>query len=104
MIYINIIDEQRKIVSSCDEELLGKKYESKEDNLQLDIKENFYLPNDKKLSSSEEAIQTFRNMRKEDATFNIVGKEAVNAAVEAGIISQKDVREIQGIPFIMILL
>ena len=56
MIYINIIDEQRKIVSACDEELLGKKYDSEDDKLQLHVKENFYLPEDKKSISKEEAV------------------------------------------------
>ena len=40
----------------------------------------------------------------EDSTFNIVGKNAVNAAIKAGLITKGSVDHIKGIPFTLILL
>jgi len=43
-------------------------------------------------------------MMDEDATFNIVGKNSVEAALKAGIIDEDSVKEVQGIPFVLKLL
>ena len=40
----------------------------------------------------------------EDATFNIVGKDAVEAAFKAGIITKDGIKKVQGIPFSLVLL
>ncbi len=99
MIYLNIIKSYRDVVAVCDSSLLGKRFE--EGKFQLDIKESFYKGEE---VSGEEAIETMKSMLKEDATFNIVGNEAVNAAITAGIIPKDAVGKIQGIPFALILL
>ena len=96
---VKIIKSYRDIVTICDSELLGKKFE--EGNLQLDVKENFF--NGEK-TSEEKAIEIMKDMEKEDSTFNIVGEKSVNAALKAGIISQKGIKEIKGIPFALVLL
>jgi len=43
-------------------------------------------------------------MAQEDATFNIIGKESVNTALETGIISKEGIKEINGVPFALVLL
>ena len=43
-------------------------------------------------------------MHKEDATFNIVGKESIAAALKAGIISESGIFTIQDIPIALILM
>ncbi len=83
----------------CDSELLGKKFE--EGKRQLHLKEFFYK--DKEVSL-EEAISLIKSQAREDSTFNIVGKEAVKAATEAGMINPAQISKIQGIPFILVLL
>ncbi|MEK6945321.1 MAG: DUF424 family protein [Nanoarchaeota archaeon] len=97
--YINIIRSYRDIVAICDAELLGKIFE--EDNFQLDVKENFYKGEKK---TEKEVIPIMRDMAIEDATFNIVGEKAVNAAIKAGIINKHGIKRIGGIPFAMILM
>ena len=89
----------RDIVAICDSDLLGKKFE--EGEFQLDVKESFFKGDEK---SKEETIEIIKDMSKEDATFNIVGKESTKAAIEAGIITEEGVKEIQGIPFALVLL
>ncbi len=97
--YINIIKSYRDIVAICDAELLGKIFE--EENFQLDIKENFYKGEKR---TEEEIILIMRDMAIEDATFNIVGERAVNAALKAGIINKHGIKKINGIPFAMVLM
>jgi hypothetical protein len=97
--YVHIIRSYRDIVAVCDAELLGKVFE--EGNFQLDVKESFY--NGEK-TSEKEAIKIMRDMAIEDATFNIVGKKSINAAIKAEIITKKGIRTVQGIPFALILM
>jgi len=99
MISIKINKSYRDIVAICDAELLGKYFE--EDLFQLDIKESFYK-GDKK--TEQEVVQIIIDMKSEDATFNIVGERAVNAAIKAGLISEDSVRTIQGIPFALVFM
>jgi hypothetical protein len=96
---VKITKAYRDIVTVCDSNLLGKKFE--EGKFQLDIKENFF--NGEKLSK-EKTIKIMQNMLKNDAIFNIVGKKSVNAALKAKIISQEGIKKIQGIEFALILL
>jgi hypothetical protein len=97
--FINVIKSYRNVVAICDKELLGKIFE--EGNFQLDVKENFFKGEEE--TSEEKAIQKIRQMSIEDSTFNIVGKESVNAAIKAGILSKEEIGRIKGIPFALVL-
>lgn len=97
--FVNIIQAYRDLVAVCDKELLGKRFE--EGNFQLDVKENFYKG---KETNRLKVIEIMKKMSGEDATFNIVGEESVSAALEAGIISKAEIGKIHGIPFALILL
>lgn len=100
--FVNIIKSCRDIVAVCDSELLGKKFE--EDIFQLDVKESFYKGNNGKKVSEDELIEILIDMKKEDATFNIVGNKSVNAALKAEIINEENIGTIQEIPFALVLL
>ena len=89
----------RPVVAICDSDLLGKKFE--EGKRQLDIRENFYKGEE---ASKENAIKLIQRQSIEDASFNIVGKESIAAAIEAGIIQKEGVHKIKGIPFALVLL
>jgi len=95
---LNIIHSYRDVVTLCDAHLLGKTFE--EDKFQLDLKESFFKGEKK---SKEEIILILKEMHMEDATFNIVGKKATAAALEAGIITKKGIGTIANIPFALIL-
>ena len=97
--FVNIIKTYRCVVAVCDKELLGKIFE--EGKFQLDVKENFYKGKEKSASEIIELMKSFSN---EDATFNIVGKKSVKAAIEAGIIEEGSINEIDGIPFALVLM
>jgi uncharacterized protein len=99
---INIIKTYRDVVAICDKEILGKHFE--QDNLQLDIKENFYKGETGKEVSEEEAKEIIENMSVEDSTFNIVGEKSIALAIEMNLIEKDSVKKIQGIPYSMVLI
>jgi len=96
---LKIHDSYRIVVAICDKELLGKKFE--EGDKTLEIKPHFYEGEEK---TEEEVIKSIKMAAAEDATFNIVGKKSIQAALKTGLINQEGVREIQGIPFALFLL
>lgn len=95
---VKIIKSHRNIVIICDSSLLGKKFD--EGQLQLDIKENFFNGEEK---TKEETTEIIKNMVQEDATFNIVGKESIEIALETGIINKDGIKTIQDIPVALML-
>jgi len=99
MISTNIIKTYRDVVAICDSELLGKRFE--EGELQLEIKESFF--NGEKLSEIE-VFEIMKKMSREDATFNIIGERSVNMALKAQIISKEGIKKIHGIPFALVLM
>lgn len=97
--FVNIIRTYRDVVAICDKELIGKKfYEGK---FQLDVKENFYKGEE---MDEEKTIQILKNMKREDATFNIVGEKSVKAAIKAEVIDKDAIGEIENIPFALVLI
>ena len=96
---VRIIKSYRDIVAVCDSELLGKRFE--ENNFQIEVKESFFKGED---FPEDKVVEIMRKMSLEDSTFNIVGEKSVGAALKAGIISEGQIGEIQGIPFAIILL
>jgi uncharacterized protein len=96
---LKIHKSYRDVVAVCDSDLIGKRFE--EGRFQLDVKESFYRGEE---IPEERAVQILKRMFIEDATFNIVGKDSVKAAVQAGIIDESAVGEVQGVQFALILL
>ena len=97
--FIKIHKTYRDVVAICDSELIGKKFE--QGKFQLYVKESFYKGEEK---PKQEAISIMQNMSGEDSTFNIVGEESVNCALEAGIISKDGIKKIQGVRFALVLM
>ncbi len=97
--FVNIIKSYRDVVAICDKELIGKKFE--EGKFQLDVKENFFRG---KEVSMCEVCEIMRDMKSEDATFNIVGEKTVGIAIETGLITEDAVGKIAGIPFALVLM
>jgi hypothetical protein len=96
---VNIIKSYREVVAVCDSELLGKTFE--QGKKQIFVKESFYKGGEK---TPEQTIEIMKEMSKEDATFNIVGKESTQLALKAKIITQKQIKTIDNIPYVLVLL
>jgi hypothetical protein len=96
---VKIHEAYRKVVAVCDSEILGKKFV--QGNMQLDLNPDFYGG---KKFNEEQIASMLQELREDDATFNIVGKKSVNAALKAGIIDKEGISKIQGIPFTLSLI
>jgi hypothetical protein len=99
MFFINVINSYRDVVAICDLDLIGKVF--KQGKFQLNIKESFYKG---KQVSEKELLDMINHLSREDATFNIVGKNSVHVALKAGIILEEGIKKIQGVPFALVLL
>ena len=95
---IKIHKSYRNVITICDSDLLGKKFE--EGNTQIELNE-FFNGEEK---SEGKILEIIENASREDATFNIVGEKSVALALKAGIIDKKGIKKIQGIPVALTLL
>lgn len=96
---IKIHESYRKVVALADSELIGKTFE--EGKKQLSITENFYKGEE---VEEERAIEMLKSLAVDDATFNIAGKNSIEAAIKAEIISEDSIGKVQDIPFALVLL
>ncbi len=95
---IKIHQSYRDVIAICDSGLLGKKLE--EGNMQIEINE-FFNGEEK---TEQEILEIIKDASTEDATFNIVGEQAVALAIKAGIIDKKGIKKIKGVPIALTLL
>ena len=90
---VKIHDSYRKIVAIADSDLIGKTFE--EDIRVIEVRDNFFKGEEK---TREEVIGIMREFERDDATFNIVGKESIQTALDAGIIEEHGIARIDNIP------
>ena len=81
------------MLNICDTDLLGTTLNS--DNFTLKISEKYYA---QKVVEKEEAKDLLRGSN----NINMVGKEIISLSVSMGIGSQKGVKEIDGVPFLIV--
>ena len=81
------------MLNICDRDLLGKTLSR--DNFRLKISEEYYA---EKIVEKEEAIDL---LQKSD-NINMVGKQIIDLSVNMGIGSQKGVKVIDGVPFLIV--
>ena len=97
--WIKIHKSYRTTVAICDESILGKRFE--EGIKQLDVRESYFKGQQ---MQKTELIQLIKREAKEDSTFNIIGKESLKAAVEAGLIEKNSWKKVKRIPFVLVLI
>ncbi|MBM3233858.1 DUF424 family protein [Candidatus Pacearchaeota archaeon] len=97
--FIKIHKAYRDIVAICDSDLIGKSFE--EGIKILEARESFYKGD---IKEEKEMIKIMKDLAKEDATFNIIGKKSCDCALKAGIISKEGIKSVQGVPFALVLL
>lgn len=96
--WVKLHKSSRTVVAICDENILGKKF--LEGIKQLDVTESFFKGEKMK---KEEVISLMRYEFKSSSTFNLVGKETIEAAIEARIIEKDEFSRIKNIPFTLII-
>jgi hypothetical protein len=90
MISIKIYQKGNDVLlGACDEKLLGKKFE--EGKFQIEIKREFY--------DGERITPKALKKLLEDATIaNLVGKDTIKCAIEAGVVDPDCIIRINGVP------
>ena len=81
------------MLNICDADLLGRTLNR--GNLTLKISEKYY---GEKVVEKEEA----ESLLKESSSINMVGKEIISLCTDIGVGSQEGVKEIDGIPFLIV--
>ena len=82
-----------RMLNICDSAILGKPLPR--DKFTLKITENFYWKNNIEKEEAKELLKKCNSI-------NMVGKEIISLSVNMGIGSQKGVKEIDGIPFLIV--
>lgn len=98
-ILVKIHQVYREVVAVCDSELVGKRFE--QGNKQLDINEDFFKG---QACDEAQAINLIKEKLADDACFNFVGKYAIQAGIKAGAIDKNGVMKVQGVPYAFALL
>ncbi|MFZ5955408.1 MAG: DUF424 family protein [Nanoarchaeota archaeon] len=96
---VKIHNAYRTVVAVCDKELIGKSFQ--ENQKQLDLTGDFFRGEEK---TKEEMIEILDDMRKEDASFNIVGKKSCEIAKQIGLINEEGIIYIESVPVALVLL
>ena len=81
------------MLNICDADLLGRTL--KRDNFSLKISQEYYTD---KVIEKKEA----KDLLEESDNINMVGKEIISLSVDMGIGSQDGIKEIDGIPFLIV--
>ena len=81
------------MLNICDAPLLGKNVT--DDKFKMNISKSYY---GERLVDKDEA----ENLMKKCSSINMVGKETVSLSISLGIGSQKGVKEIDGVPFLIV--
>jgi len=81
------------MLNICDADLLGRTL--KRDNFTLKISEKYYA---QKVIEKEEAKDLLRSAN----NINMVGKEIISLSANIGIGSREGVKEIDGVPFLIV--
>lgn len=98
---VKIHDSYRNVVAICDSDLIGKKFVSGEEKLQLDLTGDFFKGEEK---SEEELRDLIELQLGEDATFNVVGENSCSLAVDCGLFTKDALIRIDDVPVGLVLL
>ena len=85
--------QNTRMLNICDTNLLGRTLNR--DNFSLKISEKYYA---EKTVEKEEAM----GLLQESDSINMVGKDIISLSVNIGIGSNEGVKEIDGIPFLIV--
>jgi uncharacterized protein len=90
IVKIHITEDKKLILSVCDSDLIGKKFEEK--NKQLDLTSNFY-------KGKEKSEQETYDLMIQAYILNLVGEKSINLALKHELISGDHIDHIKKIPY-----
>jgi hypothetical protein len=77
------------LLGACDEKLLGKKFE--DGKFQIDVKREFY-------DGERITPNAFKKLLADATIANLVGKDTIKCAIEAGVVDPECIMKIKGVP------
>jgi len=99
-IHVSISDGiDRRILSMCDSDLMGKKFEENDCILDLKTYRNFY---EGEKISNEQALETAIEFAREFCNYNIVGKKSIAIISKIIKVEKNSIKKIKGIPHLQI--
>jgi len=87
----HITSDNKLILTVCDKEIIGRKFETPD--LKLDLNSDFYKGKEK---TEKEIIKLFQM----SYMINLVGQKSVELGLKSKIISKKDIIKIKNIPYV----
>ena len=87
----HITSDNRLILTVCDKEIIGKKFETPD--LKLDMSSDFYNGKEK---TEKEIVKLFEQAY----MINLIGQKSVELGLKSKIISEKDIIKIKDIPYV----
>jgi hypothetical protein len=85
--------QQNLMLNICDAELVGRTI--KKDDFSMTISKSYFADRFVEQSEAEELLKKY-------SIINLVGKETISLSLNLGIGSTKGVKEIEGIPFLLV--
>jgi hypothetical protein len=85
--------QQNLLLNICDAELVGRII--KKEDFSLNISKSYFADRFVEKTEAEELLKKY-------AIINLVGKETITLSVNLGIGSLKGVKEIEGVPFLLV--
>ena len=90
----HITSDNKLILTVCDNEIIGKKFET--NDLKLDLSSDFYKGKEK---TENNIVKLFPAAY----MINLVGQKSVELGLKSKIISKKDIIKIKDIPYVQVI-
>ncbi len=85
--------QNNRMLNICDADLVGRVV--KQSDLEINISQSYYA---ERIVEEDEAESLLKN----SSIINMVGKQTVDLSIRIGIGSAKGVKEIEGVPFLLV--
>lgn len=85
------------LIAACDSDLLGKTFHDAERELKLEVNKDFY-------GGEQITEENFAKKLKRASIANLVGEKTIAKAIELGMVNEKSIIKIQGVPHVQIVL
>ncbi len=95
IVKIHKVERGKMFLAVCDSELIGKKFE--DDNKQLDLTSDFYKGDEK---TDQEICDLMRN----SYIMNLVGEKTTKLALKEEIIINENIKRIANIPYAQVVM
>ncbi len=85
--------QNNRMLNICDADLVGRTV--KQSDLEISISQSYYA---ERIVEEKEAESLLKN----SSIINMVGKQTIDLSIRIGIGSAKGVKEIEGVPFLLV--